>query len=129
LSLQRLNDLKLTDDNERDGMKFFYDYMSKTGFSLKSDWYLESLLVLDAASFETTSETLSAILLLLGMNPNKQEILYNELKSVLSSENDHVTEKDIDNLPYLGLVIKESLRMLPVALVSCCENILLVRHY
>lgn len=118
VKLQKLDELKLTDDNENGGLKYFYDYITKSGIiDLDSERYLDSLLLMNGASFETTSETLAAILLLLGMNADKQDILYEELKSVVGSESNHMSEENLEKLPYLALVIKESLRMLPVALV------------
>lgn len=112
--LQTLDRLKPTEENnnneDTDGLKFYHDYISKTDLDPKSLEFLESTLVFTGASYETTADVLANTLLLLAMNPDKQEILYNEIKSVLSSPDDYVTEEQIELMPYLGLVIKEGLR-------------------
>lgn len=123
--LQTLDNLKLTEENnnttgdsELEGLKFYADYISKTDMDPKSLEFLESTLVFVGASYETTADVLANTLLLLAMNPEKQLILYNEIKSVLHSSDDYVTEDQIELMPYLSLVIKEGLRMLPAAVVS-----------
>jgi cytochrome P450 len=70
------------------------------------------------AAYETTAGTILAIFFLLSLNPDKQENLYNEISSILTSSDDEVTEKMMNEMHYLDLVIKESLRLLPVAVFS-----------
>lgn len=118
------NKLKPTPANDKDGLKFFYDYIMKLGLDESSEEYIDEVSLFVGASFETTSESLAGTLLLLGMNPDKQDILYSELSSVMSSPDDYVSEEILDNLPYLGLVIKESLRLLPAAIASCLMKLL-----
>lgn len=115
----QLDKIKITDDSEKDGMKFYYDYISKTEFDQKdSERFIDSISMVVGASFVTTSDALSGTLLLLAMNPEKQEMLYNELRTVLGSADDFVTEEKCNQMPYLGLVLKESLRLFPAAVVS-----------
>jgi cytochrome P450 len=122
--LQTLDRLKPTEENNNnedsdiEGLKFYHDYISKTDLDPKSLEFLESTLVFTGASYETTADVLANTLLLLAMNPDKQEILFNEIKSVLDSPDDCVSEEQIELMPYLGLTIKEGLRMLPAAVVS-----------
>lgn len=117
--IQKLDKLKLTDDKERDGLKFYYDYVSKTEFdSTESDRFIDSISMVMGASFVTTSDALAGTLLLLAENPEIQERLYNELKSVLSSADDYVTEEECEKMPLLGLVLKEALRLFPAGVVS-----------
>lgn len=70
------------------------------------------------ASAETTSSSLSNMLHLLAMNPDAQNKLYEELRSVLKSSTDNVAEEEMSKMPYLDLVIKECLRLLPVAVIQ-----------
>lgn len=46
----------------------------------------------------------------LSKNPEVQQKVYEEVKAVL---HDKFTMKDLNNLPYFDLVLKESLRMYP----------------
>lgn len=49
-------------------------------------------------------------------NPEKQEILRNEIKSVLPSKDDKITSDILKNkVPYLKACIKEAMRIHPVA--------------
>lgn len=53
---------------------------------------------------------------LLSKNPTQQEKLFKELKGVMKSKDTKVTEKTLENVPYLRACIKEALRMYPVVL-------------
>lgn len=118
---QKLDQIKLTEDHERDGMKFYYDLISKTEFNPNTEEYIERTSLLMAASYESSGLTISNTLLLLGMHPEKQEVLYNEIKSVLQSADDYVTHDVVDQLKYLDLVIKETLRLLPPSPVNTAQ--------
>jgi cytochrome P450 family 4 len=76
---------------------------------------LESSLLFLGASFETTAVSLSSIFFMLASNSDKQEKLYCEISSILSSYKDEVTEDMMNQMKYLDLIIKETLRLLPVA--------------
>lgn len=67
------------------------------------------------AAYDTTASTVSAIFFFLSLNPDKQEKLYNEISSILLSCEEQVNDKMMDEMHYLNLVIKESLRLLPIA--------------
>lgn len=53
---------------------------------------------------------------LLSKNPIQQEKLFKELKGVMKSKDTKITEKHLENVPYLRACIKEALRMYPVVL-------------
>jgi cytochrome P450 len=94
----------------------FFDLMKKV--SMPYEDLLEATIFFMGASAETTASSLASALHLLGMNQNVQEKLYDELKSVLKSGKDYVTEDEISKMTYLDLVIKEVLRLLPVAIIQ-----------
>jgi cytochrome P450 family 12 len=50
----------------------------------------------------------------LAKNPEKQEILRQEILKVLPTKDTKMDEKSLDNVPYLRAAIKESLRINPV---------------
>lgn len=58
---------------------------------------------------------MATTLLMLGMHPEIQDKVVNELKSVFSSKMEEVDNESIKNLNYLECVIKESMRLFPVA--------------
>lgn len=60
--------------------------------------------------FQTTS-VLSSAMFLLAKNPEKQEILRNEIMKILPDEKIPLTGELMKNMPYLRGVIKETLRL------------------
>ncbi|XP_054262773.1 cytochrome P450 4V2-like [Macrosteles quadrilineatus] len=81
----------------------------------EEDLHAEMKTVLIAGS-DTTAIGVSSCLLLLGTHPEIQEKLYNEISSVIGSEDQEVTPEDLNSLPYFDQVLKESLRLSPVVL-------------
>ena len=69
--------------------------------------------IISAAS-ETTSFALANTILLLAMHPEIQEKVYKELRQVFPEQESDVSYDDITNLTYLEMVIKESMRIIPV---------------
>lgn len=66
------------------------------------------------AGVDTTSATLFSVLYALALNPDKQEILRNELKGALPDKDTKLTPENMHNLPYMRACIKEALRHLPL---------------
>jgi cytochrome P450 len=118
IHLRKILDMaeELFDENNAkniDGITYF-TCMKNHLDRMEYDEYSESLALFLGAAYETTSGTILAILYLLSLNPDKQETLYNEISSILTSSDDEVTENMMNKMHYLDLVIKESLRLLPV---------------
>lgn len=57
-----------------------------------------------------TSIALASTMYQLSRNPDKQQILYEELERALPQPNSKVTAETQDSLPYLKACIKETLR-------------------
>lgn len=76
----------------------------------------ESILAFLFGGFDTTGNAIPSVLLLLAMHNDAQEKVFHELSSILSAENRGFTEQDLPQMKYLEMVIKESLRLIPVAL-------------
>ena len=53
---------------------------------------------------------------MLACNPEKQEILFEEISKICPDINKHITRDQIEHMVYLKAIIKESLRMLPNAI-------------
>ncbi|XP_014260193.1 probable cytochrome P450 49a1 [Cimex lectularius] len=77
---------------------------------------LATILALDLflVGVDTTSASIASILYQLSLNKDKQNILYEELSSVL--EDNRITSESYDKMPYLRACIRETLRMYPVVI-------------
>ncbi|KAI8128446.1 putative cytochrome P450 313a4 [Lucilia cuprina] len=63
-------------------------------------------------SFETISTTLYSIIIMLAMHQDVQQKLYQEIIQVID-DTENVDYKHLDQLPYLNMVIDETLRLMP----------------
>ncbi len=66
------------------------------------------------AGHYTTSNAISFVLYNIAKYPDVQRKVYEEIISQLSTSDHSVSLKDLNNLHYLDLVIKESLRLYPI---------------
>ncbi|ELU04306.1 hypothetical protein CAPTEDRAFT_117101 [Capitella teleta] len=66
------------------------------------------------AAVDTTSNTMQWVIEMLARNPDIQKKLHQEVSSVVGKDQ-VLSNSDIQNLPYLKAIIKEVLRMYPVA--------------
>jgi cytochrome P450 len=106
-----------TNAKENEDSITYFTCMNKFIKGMSWEEYAESLGVFMGASYETTAGSIVNILVLLGMNPEKQEKLYQELSSIIINETDELTEEMLNKMTYLDLVIKETLRMIPNAIM------------
>lgn len=74
------------------------------------------------AGNETSGLTISYAILMLAMHPDIQERAFEELKSLYDSPDEYSSYERIQQLTYLDCVLKEVMRMFPVApfIVRCC---------
>jgi cytochrome P450 len=93
----------------------FFSCMKHHLGKMEYEEYCESMNMFAGASNETTASAISFIFFFLALHQDKQEKLYNEISSILSSSHDEVTRNMMNKMCYMELVIKESLRLLPVA--------------
>ncbi|KAJ3657063.1 hypothetical protein Zmor_016095 [Zophobas morio] len=75
---------------------------------------LEETSLMFVASSETTALTVNMVLTILGIYPDIQEKVFQELVSVLPTIEKDPTLKEISRLDYLDRVIKETLRLVPI---------------
>lgn len=73
---------------------------------------IETVLI---AGNETSALTLSYTILCLAMYPDIQDRLYEELRQVYDSQDENTSYKRVQQLPYLDMVLREGMRMFPVA--------------
>lgn len=74
------------------------------------------------AGNETSALTISYTLLLLAMHPEVQDRVFDELQTVYESPDEYSSYERVQQLTYLDRVLKEGMRMFPVApfIVRCC---------
>ncbi|CAH0697231.1 unnamed protein product [Spodoptera exigua] len=82
------------------------------------------------AGFDTTSNCLTCLLVLLGTYPEVQEKMYEEIVEVLGPDRD-IEKDDIKRLVYTEAVIKEALRVLPIgpALLRYVDRDVKLKNY
>lgn len=66
-----------------------------------------------ATGFESTALISSYCLLMLAMNPEIQQKVYEEIMSVCPGEHQDLTDDDYQHLKYLERVLKETMRLFP----------------
>ncbi|KAH8292309.1 hypothetical protein KR054_008261 [Drosophila jambulina] len=83
---------------------------------LRVDKKVATVMAMDMlmAGVDTTSSTFTGLLLCLAKNPEKQEILREEVMKVLPQKDSEFTEASMKNVPYLRACIKESQRIYPL---------------
>lgn len=111
------NEVNFQNGNKREKCITFTDYLYKIRETLTYQETLEDILLLVAASYETTGSVIPHILLLLAMNQEHQDKCFQEISEILSSPEDEVTEEKSNKFNYLERCIKEGLRLIPAAMV------------
>lgn len=91
----------------------FVAYLVREG-KLNHQEIISNITDLFAAAIDTTSNSTLWTLYLLGHNKDKQQKLYEEIIKV-APKGTQPTKEHIDHMPYLKGVIRESLRIYPVA--------------
>lgn len=86
---------------------------------LSSENVFDQLRVVILAGIDTSSITVFGTLLMLAINPNHQELIVEELKSIFDSADCDVTQSHLNAMQYMDRVIKESMRLLsPVPFIG-----------
>lgn len=111
-------------DYADDAMKRFDDSKPSLGQNheagvleklMKIDKHVAFVMVLDSliAGVDTTTTGVVSVLYSLAKNSDKQEILRQEVLSVLPEKSSKMTTQSLNNIPYLRAVVKEALRLNP----------------
>ncbi|XP_060784838.1 sterol 26-hydroxylase, mitochondrial-like [Neoarius graeffei] len=113
---RKMEDIQMRLDAGQDTAGEYLSYLlSNTNLS-KKDVY-GSIAELLLAGVDTTSNTMMWALYLLSRHPKTQDTLYQEVTSVVNGDKIPTTE-EINSMPYLKAVIKETLRMYPVVPIN-----------
>ncbi|XP_012853164.1 PREDICTED: cytochrome P450 71A8-like, partial [Erythranthe guttata] len=82
-----------------------------TGVSIDRDSVKAIILDVFAAGTDTTSTVLEWAMTQLLRHPQIMQKLQHEVRQVVKDKNDTITENDLEKMPYLKAVIKETLRL------------------
>ncbi|KAL7548301.1 hypothetical protein ACHAWF_011584 [Thalassiosira exigua] len=86
------------------------------GARLTRQQVVDNTFLLLLAGSETSSLTLTNVMLLLGMHPEAWEKLVNEQRDFVEKHGEAITKDDLDNdCPYLDGVLRETMRLLPIS--------------
>lgn len=92
----------------------FYKIRDTMSLEQMKDWVFSFLV----GGYDTTGMTIPTVLLLLAMHQEEQEKVYKELSGICGDQEIiDFAEENLEEMKYLEMVIKESLRMIPVALI------------
>ncbi|CAO3617801.1 unnamed protein product [Mucor hiemalis] len=104
----------IKDDKPKDLLATMVDLIDEeTGKGFTVDEMKEQCLTFLAAGHETTSVSLSWCLWLLAKNQQIQDDLRAEIKTLFGENNDTPTYEEINALPLLNNVVRETLRLIP----------------
>ncbi|XP_017482014.1 PREDICTED: probable cytochrome P450 12b2, mitochondrial [Rhagoletis zephyria] len=83
---------------------------------LRVDKNIAVVMVIDMlfGGLDTTSSTVIIAIFLLAKNPEKQNILREELRTLLPNVDTPLVAQNLQNIPYLRACIKESMRITPI---------------
>lgn len=109
-------DDELSDAKENNCMNFLQKCLQlekeKTFDSINIRDEMETLLI---ASSDTTASAIQSLILMLAIHQEYQDRVVDELRSIFSDVNEPVTCEHLTMMTFIEMVIKESLRLFPIA--------------
>ena len=94
---------------------FVIVYSSQFERKLKPEEVVANCIVFMLAGFDTTANSLSLVCHLLALNPEAQERLHEEVDYICPDPEEPPTYEQLSQLKYTEAVVKETLRLYPVA--------------
>ncbi|OWF41183.1 Cholesterol 24-hydroxylase [Mizuhopecten yessoensis] len=104
-----------------DLLEYIMELKEKHPSKMTDEILLDNFLTFLLAGQETTAATLSFIIILLAKNPECYKKLQKEIDDNIGAVS-VVTLNELEKLPYLDMVLKETLRLYPVVKVSFRET-------
>ncbi|KAJ9587972.1 hypothetical protein L9F63_018601, partial [Diploptera punctata] len=98
-------DLKNYSDHEVSNLKDLFEF--------EGDWLVAQAAIFFTAGFESNASTTSFTLYHLAMKPHIQDKLRAEIQDTLSKNNGQVTYDVVRTMPYLHMVVSETIRKYP----------------
>ncbi|XP_077290548.1 cytochrome P450 4C1-like isoform X2 [Arctopsyche grandis] len=105
-------------EENQSGCKAFLDMMielSNGENKLTDDELREEVDTMTIAGNDTSALASSYVLIMLGCHPHIQDKVIDELREIYGDSKRPVVKEDLPKMPYLERVIKETLRLFPVA--------------
>lgn len=104
-------------ENEDEGD--YVESSSERRRTLTTEQIIDNALLLILAGTETTSTNLANVIMLMGFHPDVWEKVVEEQRAVVREHGETLTKDILDHhVPYMDAVIQETLRILPVTLLS-----------
>jgi cytochrome P450 len=100
------------DMEQGDLLSMLMNAKDENGDGMNPQQLRDEVITLFVAGHETTALTLSWLFYLLAENPHVQQCLYQEIEATIG--NRAITLEDLRKMPYLNMVIDETLRLYPV---------------
>ncbi|GFQ64655.1 probable cytochrome P450 301a1, mitochondrial [Trichonephila clavata] len=107
-----LENMKLKEAIDETKLTLLQAMLAKKDLSVKDAMVFVADMLM--AGIETTSYSMGFLLYHLAKNPDKQEVLYQEIDRLLPSKDMKLTPTIYDELRYLKACVKESMRLNPV---------------
>ncbi|XP_035214006.1 probable cytochrome P450 12a4, mitochondrial [Stegodyphus dumicola] len=111
-----LEELKKNEENEDKELTLLQAMLSTEG--LDASGAMVTVADMLTAGIDTTANSMGFLLYNLAKNPDKQQVLYEEISKLLPSKNHRITPKVFSELKYLKSCMKESQRTHPIIAVS-----------
>jgi len=109
--IRRVHEERLTNEKDRGDLFSHMVFVEDEQGRMSDKQLRDEAMTLIFAGHETTAHALTWTWYLLAKNPDKVAMMREELGRVLNGRSPEV--EDLPNLPYLEMVVKESLRLLP----------------
>ncbi|KAM3072746.1 hypothetical protein ACMFMF_007078 [Clarireedia jacksonii] len=106
------------DQNRKDILQIFLDTNAADPVTFSDKHLKEQMRLFMIAGSDTTSTTATFALLLLLNNPEKFELLVQEILNAFPNKDEPITFATAQELPYLNAAINESMRLMPIVLTG-----------
>ncbi|XP_046665741.1 cytochrome P450 4C1-like [Homalodisca vitripennis] len=106
------------DDKGKKGLKVFLDILLELndgGNTFTDDDLRDEVVTMMVGGSETSAMTDCFCLLMLAMHEDIQDKVFEEVYNIFGNSGREVTMEDLDQMVYLEMVLKETLRMFPIA--------------
>lgn len=99
-------------NNNDNGKMILVDHIIRNEDNFTSKEILDHILTF-IGGYETISNAVAHVILLLAINTESQEKLYNAIRKAISSDDDINNSVIVNGIEYLELVLRESYRLMP----------------
>ncbi|KAG5667395.1 hypothetical protein PVAND_015376 [Polypedilum vanderplanki] len=109
----KINEHLKVESDQKQGV--FISQLLNKKYDLSDEEIRDEIFLLIFGGYETTALTLSVCLLMLAMHKEAQQKVIEEIENSNFDENFDITNEETQNFPYIESVLKETMRLFPVA--------------